>query len=322
MRCLLCWIGLAWASLAGAQEATYLMRGDQLPVPLVANGYVQTVTPNGYGEVLVHVATALGPIGADGSYATVRKECSPRVPEGFLLPEQVQARIRPDASAWAAATQVLEWVADHVLLDSEDRGPQDAVTVLRRRRGRCSGLANATAALLMAAGFEARTVSGLLMGGRRAIPHRWVVCRLPGAGWVPTDPTLGLWAITPRHVAFASAVEWIPKIRVVASSDGGIDELPRQNGRPLRPNDGIELVCRLAGPGRVGRAVAVLYGPAGAEHTAVLNPEGRFGGLLPGRWHLEVQVDGVVLERKYLLLKPGEVNSILVQLPPGPELGS
>jgi len=309
------------ASASQAREATYLMRGGQLPVSATANGYVQTVTPSATG-VFVHVETKFGPIGAEGSYETVRSDANSFVPEGFELPDSLQSGLKPDTGSWEAATRVLEWVMAHISLDNDDRAPQDAESVLRRRRGRCSGLANATTALLLAAGFEARSVSGLLIDEEGAIPHRWVECRLPGAGWVPTDPTLGLWTITPRHVAFADSVQRPPQVEVLSLVDGRLSELPFHHGRPLRPNVGGELVCRLVGLEGGRRGVAILRGPTGEDHRRLLRPEGRFAGLLPGRWVLVVELDGEVLERRELLLRAGNVHSFVIHVPPGSEIGS
>jgi hypothetical protein len=216
--------------------------------------------------------------------------------------------------AWEAATAVLKWVSDHLALVDDDRSPQDAASVLRRRGGRCSGLANATAALLMAAGFEARTVSGLLITGREAIPHRWVECRLPGAGWVPTDPTLGWWILTPRHVAFDRAVDHVPEIETVAPAVGELDRLPRVGTTLLRPNLGAELVCRLTEMTDERRAIAWLS-RGSDKRQAVLGHEVRFAGLLPGRWLLEVELEGTIVERREFDLRSGVIHSYVVHLP-------
>ncbi len=308
-------IVLALALPAAAEEATYVMQGGQMPVNSVSNGHVQTVTVQGDGQVEVHVTTNLGPIGAEGAYQLVRLQGQPVVPDGFLLPPSLAARLRPEASAWAAATEVVEWVMTRVRLDTEDRQPQDAASVLKRRRGRCSGLANATTALLLAAGFDARTVSGLLVSEEGLIPHRWVQCRLPGAGWVPTDPTLALWAITPRHVAFADAVQKIPEVTLVDLVDNGLGHLPFLRGRPLRPNTGSDLVCRLVETVPDCEAVAILHGGGGEPLRARLDPEGRFTNLLPGRWKLVVKCNGKVVSRRELLLKADRAHSIAVHLP-------
>jgi hypothetical protein len=234
------------------------------------------------------------------------------VPAGFEIPKSLARRLGPELTAWEAATVVLEWVAESVDNDPDDGGPQDALSVLSRGRGRCSGMSNAAAALLRAAGFEARTVSGVLVGDEETIPHRWLEVRLPAAGWVPSDPTLGLWAITPRHLVFADTVADPPVVRVRQSEDDGLQRLPRRNGRLLRPNQGAELVCRLDSDISDQSLTAVLRGSGDEVRRARLDPEARFSGLLPGRWVLEVEAGGEVFERRALLLKSGVFHSYTV----------
>ena len=302
------------AGAVHAEEAVYRMRGPMLPGAHNANGYAVGVRDLADGSIEVHVETSLNPIGASGSFAGVAAGIGPSVPDGFELPSSLRSALRPEMEAWEAATTVLEWVTDRVVLIDNDRRPQDAVSVIRQRGGRCSGLANATAALLMAAGFEARTVSGLLITGRRAIPHRWVEARLPGAGWVPTDPTLGLWVITARHVAFGEAVDRIPEIEIVEAAPGDLYRLPRMGTTMIRPNEGAELVCRLSGASD-GRSVMASLERGSDLRRGVLGPEMRFASLLPGRWSLVVTVDGRVVERRDLTLKSGVVHSYVVRLP-------
>jgi hypothetical protein len=235
------------------------------------------------------------------------------VPSGFEVPRDLSKRLRPELDAWQAATLVLEWAADNVVVDVEDNGPQDATSVLKRGRGRCSGLANASVALLQVAGFEARTVSGLLLGDDGPIPHRWIECRLPRAGWVASDPTLGLWTITPRHIAFADTVVDLPEVRVLTASGDGLDRLPRRGGRVVRPNRGADLVCRLAPGWGHPSPVAVLRGRSGEVRRSSFHPEARFSDLLPGRWLLEIESNGTVVERRKLDLRSGDFRSYVVK---------
>ena len=314
MKALLIGCTLISAVAVHADEAVYLMRGPILPLAYEANGYALAVRDRADGSVEIHVETSLNPIGSRGSFFEVRSGEVPVVPNGFELPSRLRSTLRPEMDAWEAATAVLEWVSRHLALVDNDRHPQDAVSVLKRRGGRCSGLANATAALLMAAGFEARTVSGLLITGREAIPHRWVECRLPGAGWVPTDPTLGWWTITPRHVAFSDAVDRVPKITIVEPAVGELHRLPRVGSTLVRPNQGAELICRLGNSGDDRTAVAWLS-RGSDRRQAILGPEVRFAGLLPGRWLLVVEFEGRVVERRELNLRSGEVHSYIVRLP-------
>jgi hypothetical protein len=304
-----------WSVVGGAHQASYVVTGRQRPVPVAANGYIQSVTERDDGRVEVRVATTAAPIGSDGTYEAIARQRIPLVPESFELPPRLRSVLTPDMSAWEAATTVLEYSADRLVVDVNDTNDQDAVSVLSRGRGRCSGVANATAALLMAAGFEARTVSGLLITDDGPIPHRWVACRLPSAGWVHTDPTLGLWTVTPHHVAFADAVVETPEIRIVDPAADGLDRLPRRDGRPVRPNDGSELVCRVVGASSDVETIATLHGRDGDVHRVALDPEGRFTALLPGRWRLVVTADGDVVEDRELRLRSGQLHSFVVVVP-------
>jgi hypothetical protein len=302
------------AGVAFPDQAVYRMTGATLPVERVVNGYRLEVHDDDDGVVEVRVTTSLGPIGSNGTYTGVGAGRRPQVPEAFDLPSGLRTRLRLEVDAWQAATAVLEWVTDHIQLIAHDNLPQDAASVLARGGGRCSGLANATAALLMAAGFEARTVSGLLIGPREAIPHRWVECRLPGAGWVPTDPTLGWWVITAGHVAFSDTVDEVPEIVVVEPTTSDLRRFPRLGTTIVRPNHGAELICRLDDTDETRRVVARLE-RGSDRHRAVLGSEVRFSRLLPGRWLLTVELDGRVVERRRLTLRSGSVHSYVVRLP-------
>lgn len=314
MRGLFIGLLILGGSVASPDEAVYRMAGSTVPIDREVNGYRLEIREATGDAVEVRVSTLLGPIGSTGSYVGVEAGRRPQVPTAFELPSGLRARLRLEVDAWQAATAVLEWVSDHLELIADDDLPQDAASVLSRGGGRCSGLANATAALLMAAGFEARTVSGLLIGGEEAIPHRWVECRLPGAGWVPTDPTLGWWVITAGHVAFADTVDELPRITIVEPATGDLRRLPRIGTTIVRPNSGAELICRLDGGSGPRRVVARLERGAD-QRRAVLGPEVRFSSLLPGRWLLTVELDGRVVERRRLNLRSGSVHSYVVRLP-------
>jgi len=319
VRRVLLLVALLAAAPSAAQEATYLVRGEQLPVETVANGYQQNVVRLGNGSVQVRVATRMGPIGARGAWE--RGAAAGGVPAGFCLPRELSDSLHDGEETWQVATGIMQWVMERVRLDVSDGDPQDALAVLRRGRARCSGLANATVALLRTAGFEARTVSGLLVGHNRTVPHRWIECRLPGAGWVPSDPTLGLWVVTPGHLAFSRTVAVLPEVTVVTSSQDHLEELPDRRGVPFRPNTGAELVCRVVGPRREAAVVAELDGPGGTRRRATLNPDARFLGLLPGRWRLTVTSGGQVVERRAFILRNGGASSYAVHLPADPEVG-
>jgi hypothetical protein len=300
------------APIVFGEEASYRMTGGDTPVSASSNGFSQVVLATEDGGTEVRVATTLTPIGAEGTYGGVVAGDRPEVPDGFALPGALEKRLQPDLGAWQAATLVLEWAADRVSVDIDDEGAQDAVSVLERGRGRCSGLANASVALLRAAGFEARTVSGLLIGDDGPIPHRWVECRFPGAGWVASDPTLGLWTMTPRHVVFPDTVVNLPEVRVISASDDGLHRLPKHGGRLMRPNQGADLVCQLNPGWNQPDPVAVLRGSGGEIRRSSFEPEAHFSGLLPGRWILEINSGEMVVERHQIDLRSGDFRIYVV----------
>ncbi len=301
------------AIAVAAEEAEYLVWGGDAPVGHACNGFVQEVQAGSDGVLKVHVATSLAPIGAGGRYDGAAVDRA-RIPDGFELPRRLGKRLMVADDPWQAATDVLEWASREIAVRTSDTGPQDARSVLTRGYGRCSGVANATVALLLAAGFEARTVSGVLVAsGGQVLPHRWLECRLPGAGWVGSDPTLGLWTVTPRHMVFGATVGAVPQIEVLAAEDDGLQRLPTRNGRVVRPNLGADLVCRLPHAPTQPPPVVVLRGGGGEVRRSLLDPEARFAGLLPGRWVLEVEVESGVVERRDLLLKAGDLRVYTVE---------
>ncbi len=311
---------LLTAGSLAAGEATFVFSGAQLPADRVVNGHVQEVTQLGAGRVRVQVSVHLDPLDSRGAVEEGTRATT-GVPEWFTLPTGLSRRLEGAGGAWGRATAVLSWVMGQIAIDVEDMAPQDAATVLRTGSGRCSGLANVSVALLRAAGFPARTVSGVLVGEKGPVPHRWLECHLPGAGWVPSDPTLGLWVISPRHVAFDRSVAELPRIEVLAVTEDPLRELPLVEGWPARVNEGGELVCTVV-EGWDGTPVdAQLEGPGGERRRLRLSPGGTFAGLAPGEWTLTVIRSGTVVDRKIFTLESGGALSYAVRLPRGPEVG-
>jgi len=304
--------GLAVAACAPgfATEAQYLLDGGQAPARVLANGYVQSVTSVAADRWRVRVSVSYEPVGADGAWSMAGAAPRSSVPAGFRMPASLREALLGELEVWRSATTILSWVADHVVVVDDDPLPQDAASVLRRGRGRCSGLPNAATALLQTAGFDARTVSGLLVDDGTATPHRWLEVWLPRAGWVPTDPTLGLWVVTPQHVAFPDAVLDPPTVVVERAVQPEVARLPRWDGRPTRPNEGADLICRMADG---GQAVATLTDRYGDVRRVVLAPEGRFDRLLPGVWDLEVERVGRVVAEAALTLREGQLHHFTVE---------
>ncbi len=297
---------------AAGTEASYRLRGGDMPINHSVNGFSQAVEVLGDGLVQVQVGVPAVAVGGEPGGFESDPWVGEGVPVGFDLPARLRSSLSPDLDAYTRATRVLQWVERALSLDTSSGGDQDAVSVLRRGGGRCSGLANATVALLRAAGFEARTVSGLLVSADRVVPHRWLECRLPGAGWVPTDPTIGFWVVTPRHLAFRDTVTNLPVVEVV-DPPGDHPRYPRVDGVPIRPDLGSELVCRVVNPCG-GPLVGVLRGEGGVELRTTIEGEGRFSGLLPGRWRLEVRRDSEVVARQTFDLEDGQHYNLAVRI--------
>jgi transglutaminase-like putative cysteine protease len=86
--------------------------------------------------------------------------------------------------------------------------PLDAETTLREGKGSCRDFAVLFVACARHRGFAARFVSGYLPAppGERQHMHAWAEVLLPGAGWIPYDPTRGGIA-GEEHLPVAAAAE-------------------------------------------------------------------------------------------------------------------
>ncbi len=58
--------------------------------------------------------------------------------------------------------------------------------------------------------------------------------------------------------------------------------------------------------------IAVLRGGGGEVRRSIIDPEARFSDLLPGRWVLEVEAEGAVIDRRELRLRSGDLQSYTV----------
>ena len=115
-------------------------------------------------------------------------------------------RQRP-GSALARLVSAVSFVSRTVALDEDDAGPQDAVSVLARGRGRCSGRANAAVGLLRRMGIPARVVHGLLLGDGGARWHRWGEAWLGPLGWTPFDPGAAVGLVSVRYLPLVGSGE-------------------------------------------------------------------------------------------------------------------
>lgn len=86
--------------------------------------------------------------------------------------------------------------------------PMQAGATLARGGGSCRDLAVLFISACRSQGLAARFVSGYMPAepGERQHMHAWAEVLLPGAGWVPFDPSQNI-AVGERHVAVASAAD-------------------------------------------------------------------------------------------------------------------
>jgi transglutaminase-like putative cysteine protease len=307
---------LCTAAGAGAGEAIYRISGARPVSSHMVNGFTQEAARRLDGQYQVRVSVPRIPIGSPTAYTFDADHRPHHAPEGFVIPASLAERLSRRRTDDEAATEVLRWVDRHLVSDDRDYGNQDALSVLARGRGRCSGIANATAALLQAAGFRARTVSGVLIEDSGPVPHRWVECHFEGRGWVPTDPALGHWVVTHRHVVFPGAVHPVPVIDTLASPEGtGVEGFPVVAGVPRRPSRGPELIVRWVPTSEGGDPVtAQLIGAGGEVRVGRLDPVRHFTALLPGPWLLQVETaGGATIHRQVVALDGAEVVSYVVR---------
>ncbi len=83
---------------------------------------------------------------------------------------------------------------------------QGALCALQEKKGDCDEYSNLFVALCRARGIPARPVAGLTYGTPGREKHAWAEIYIPGAGWIPVDPTWGKGGkdyfgnITNRHI--------------------------------------------------------------------------------------------------------------------------
>lgn len=312
---------LATAGAAVAGQGIYVLSGAQ-PVSRMVNGSIQDATPLGNGDWLVQVVTEQSPVAADelAGDRGVGGASNPdlRVPKGFRPPPSLMRALTGRESPLDRATAVLEWVQRTVTLDERSLEPQDARSVLKRGTARCSGLANAAVAALRAAGVPAHTLSGVLVTADGPVAHRWIEAHLGRAGWVPSDPTLGLWIVTPRHIVCRRPAVGEVSVEVRSILDDDLAVLPRTGPWPSRPREGAGLVVRMNGLGESGELQPgriVLAGPGGARREALAAGELSFSRLLPGHWVVRIEVEGEAVREFGLDLRDGQLRSVSLSVP-------
>jgi hypothetical protein len=230
------------------------------------------------------------------------------IDEAFTVPGDLAGSVSASGSALDALVAVVSYASRRIALDEGEQLPQDATSVLRRGRGRCSGRANATVGLLRAAGIPARVVHGVVFEGTRPRWHRWGEAWLGQLGWLPFDPGAGAGVVSVRYLPCRAVVPGLQPQGLVLEH---IDEncyrlLPRRAGLKVPLERGVNLRCRTRHA--EGEVTAVLYGPDGMRWVRRGRGGVDFGGLLPARYWLSWQAGGTCVPRVPLdLRRAGDV---------------
>lgn len=209
------------------------------------------------------------------------------VPQGFVLPRTLERLLSGENSGLGLLRHVVVFVSRQIRLEEHDSGPQDAASVLRRGRGRCSGRANLAVGLLRAAGIPARTVHGVVVERDGARWHRWGEAWLGHLGWVPFDPGVSVGAVSVRYLPMVGAADYggRPAVRLVGLDDAGFAGLPRRDGLRVVPVGGVTVRCTAAEP--EDEISVVLIEPGGHRRFRHGRGSVEFVGLMPGRYRLK-----------------------------------
>ncbi len=148
--------------------------------------------------------------------------------------------------------RLVSWVEQNIQYDLSTLTAdvsQPASWVLRNRVGVCDEMTSLFIAMARSLGIPARFVSGISYTTHPAfeqhwLPHGWAEVYVPGAGWVPFDPTFQEFGtVDATHIALATSLdptepasrfEWLGPVQLTP------DELtftvtPRKIGKPQQP---------------------------------------------------------------------------------------
>jgi transglutaminase-like putative cysteine protease len=156
---------------------------------------------------------------------------------GHLLDTWVRRFVEeaPDNDTMAILSAITKGIqAEFTYNPRDEMGTQDPITTLTSGTGTCRDFALLMMEAARTLGFAARFVSGYLYddsrigGGEESligggVTHAWTEIYLPGAGWVPFDPTNGL--ISDRNL-----------IRVAVTRDPS-QAVPMRGNFTGNPND-------------------------------------------------------------------------------------
>lgn len=299
-------VGATVASAAGiAVEGT-----DRARLLAPAGATIESYHNAGYrlemveGEVRVRVE--LEPIESKTPFEAPRGDASSPI-------ERLARAVTAGApTQYDAASRLLGWVARNLDYELDRTQPQDALSVLERRSGYCTGIARVTVSLLEAVGIEAREVAGWVAddgpGGMVTGDgyHRWIEIRYPDRGWMFSDP------MATHHYVPATYVRLAGETLFPSQGTSGlllerddlrstVDLYPMAvSGVSGRRNHDRQLAAalRVRVEGRP-RGTAVLDGGQRRRVHALYEGGTTFVGLDPGRYTLRLLLPGATtLERE------------------------
>jgi hypothetical protein len=319
--------------LALAVLAAAAARGDEarIVVPTALAARVETGRRCGLdvgleprpGGALVTVSGSIRALPAAPSYpladaASCGDDDALAVPASFQLPPELRRLADRPGSALVRLTAVVAFVSRAVALDEDGGGAQDAVSVLARGRGRCSGRANAAVGLLRRLGIPARPVHGLLIGDRGARWHRWGEAWLGPLGWTAFDPGASVGVVSVRYLPLVGSGEGasLAGVRLERIDERGYLGVPVRAGVRVLPVGGVTLRC--VGPAGAPEITALLLAPDGSRWARRGAREVVFGGMLPGRYRLLWRASGRPAALDLVL---GEARNVVVELGAGGGVG-
>jgi hypothetical protein len=237
----------------------------------------------------------------------------PPGPPASALASRARAAAAGATTVYDASVAVLGWVRGNVRYELDRRQSQEPAAVLARGSAYCTGTARLAAAMLTALGIEAREVPGYVLedlpSGPRAGFHRWIELRLPDRGWVFADPLATALYVPASYVRLAAdRLEELPGSGRMLERDDRIEEIDlaaaAATGLRVRRNDeqrvAAALIVRVDGTSS-GRAT-LANGQLRAV-TPLVDGVGRFLGIEPGSYRLEVEADGRVQARKDVVFR-------------------
>jgi transglutaminase-like putative cysteine protease len=187
-------------------------------------------------DTWLEVEVRAGPSRVGGLTAEERKSLLAATPyEPVGDPRLLQAAKKATVGATSTSEKIRRLVAfvyEHVEEKGLDRGYAPALATLDSGAGDCTEHSVLLSALLRSLGIPTRLVDGVVVTGGRAGYHEWVEVHVEGQGFVPADPTFGVFPAGPQRLKLAEG----------SSAPEGLLHLGVAAGRLLQKGVRIEVV--------------------------------------------------------------------------------